>query len=160
MVRTTSLLRRLMGPYFERHGISSAQWAVLRALERAESRGFRHLRATELSNWLLVRPPSITNIVARLRRAGYIRQQVNPDDHRVKQLSLTANGRRLVSDVLAGHVERIDFVLSPLDDPARSQLASLLERVADHLEQLTDADDAPMASSAGSESADLPDPGT
>lgn len=142
MVRTTVLLRRLMEPYFETHGISGAQWAVLRALERAESRGFKHLRVTELSDWLLVRPPSVTNVVSRLRRVNLVRQDICPDDHRVRRLSLTPTGRRLVEHVLAGHSERIDAMLAPLDESSRRQLATLLERVADHLGRMVDDGDA------------------
>ena len=130
-----------MEPYFEQHGISGAQWAVLRALERAETRGFPHLRVNELSDWLLIRPPSVTNVVSRLRREGLVRQEVCPDDHRARQLSLTAGGRKLVARVLEGHAERIESVLSPLEEPERTQLASLLGRIADHLGDMVDVSD-------------------
>ncbi|QOV88502.1 MarR family winged helix-turn-helix transcriptional regulator [Humisphaera borealis] len=150
IVRTSVLLRRMMEPYFEQHGISGAQWAVLRALERAESKSFRHLRVNELSDWLLVRPPSITSVVSRLRRDGLVRQEVCRDDHRARQLSLTAGGRRLVARVLEGHAERIEMVLSPLEEPERDQLAALLERVADHMGALADTTDLPKPAVLGS----------
>ena len=49
-----------MQPYFARFGITGSQWGILRTLHRAEREGLPSLRVTDLSDRLLVRPPSIT----------------------------------------------------------------------------------------------------
>src|SRR5690242_17939380 len=68
LVRTIGLLERVMQPQFARFGISGSQWAALRALHRAEQEGHEGLRITDLSDRLLIRPPSVTGVIDRLER--------------------------------------------------------------------------------------------
>src|ERR1043166_4189415 len=72
LLRTLGSLERVMQPYFARHGISGAQWGVLRTLYRAEQAGDAGLRLVDLSERLLIRPPSVTGVVGRLERAGLL----------------------------------------------------------------------------------------
>src|SRR2546423_3662025 len=90
LIRTFGVLDRVMSPYFLRFGISGAQWGVLRTLQRAEADGIAALRVTELSERLLIRPPSVTGVVDRLVRDGLVKRESLPSDLRVKQISLTA----------------------------------------------------------------------
>src|SRR5437016_2507823 len=75
MIRVFGLLERVMQPYFARFGISGAQWGVLRNLHRAEQEGIPALRLTDLSERLLVRPPSVAGVVERLERSGLVARQ-------------------------------------------------------------------------------------
>src|SRR6516165_1881415 len=72
LVRTFGLVERVMQSHFARFGISGAQWGVLRNLHRAEQEGLPGLRLTDLSDRLLIRPPSVTGAVDRLERAGLV----------------------------------------------------------------------------------------
>jgi DNA-binding MarR family transcriptional regulator len=60
LVRTIGLLERVMQPHFARFGISGSQWAALRALFRAELGRQGGIRVTDLSEKLLIRPPSVS----------------------------------------------------------------------------------------------------
>src|SRR5438270_5216932 len=72
LIRVIGLVERVMQPYFARFGISGSQWGVLRQLHRAEEDGAPGLRLTDLSERLLIRPPSVTGVVDRLERAGLV----------------------------------------------------------------------------------------
>src|SRR5271157_2723712 len=89
LIRTFGLAERVMHPYFARFGISASQWGLLRNLHRAEQEGQPGLRLTELSNRLLVRPPSVTGVVDRLERAGLVVRHESAADLRAKQVGLT-----------------------------------------------------------------------
>src|SRR5437763_163965 len=80
LVRTFGLLERVMQPHFARFGISGSQWGVLRTLNRAEAEGTEGLRVTDLSDRLLIRPPSVTGVVDRLERAGLVVRDASMDD--------------------------------------------------------------------------------
>src|SRR5262245_60987941 len=120
LIRTFGLVERVMQPYFARHGISGSQWGVLRNLHRAEGEGLPGLRLTDLSDRLLLRPPSVSGVVDRLERAGLVVRGGTPTDLRAKQVGLTAKGRDLVSHILTGHGGQIDAVMAGLsaDDQA------------------------------------------
>src|SRR5258707_14625757 len=90
LIRTFGLLERVMHPYFARFGITGAQWGVLRNLHRHEEHGQGGLRLSDLSERLLIRPPSVTTVVDRLERAGLVRRESVPTDLRAKHVVLTA----------------------------------------------------------------------
>jgi DNA-binding MarR family transcriptional regulator len=136
LIRTFGVAERVMQPYFARFGISGAQWGVLRNLIRAEEDGLPDLRLTELSERLLVRPPSMVGVVDRLERAGLVFRAGSPTDLRAKRIGLTGRGRRLVRRILAVHEEQMDTVLSGLTRAEQDELRRLLILWRRHLESL------------------------
>jgi DNA-binding MarR family transcriptional regulator len=71
-------------------------------------------------------PSNITGIVDRLERRGLVQRNSTPGDRRVKELELTAEGRRLkikVDEILSGM-----SALEGLNAGDRKALASLLAR--------------------------------
>src|SRR5437588_8101078 len=108
LIRSIGLIERAMQPYFARFGISGSQWGVLRTLHRAAASGQPALRLTDLSDRLLIRPPSVTGVVDRLERMGLVQRDASPTDLRAKQVSLTERGRNLVHRVLAVTRRQVD----------------------------------------------------
>ena len=138
IIRVFGMVRRVMEPYFAKFGVSGPQWGVLRALHRAEEDGETSVPMTELSDRLLIRPPSVTTTVAELLRKGLIQRRTSAHDRRVKKISLSTNGRRLVARVLANHHTQINYIMAGLDERERAELGRLLGRLAEHLEKLID----------------------
>jgi DNA-binding MarR family transcriptional regulator len=137
-LRVFGLVERAMQDHFGRFGISGAQWGVLRLLYRAEEEGLSGLRLTDLSDRLLIRPPSATGVVARLERAGLVERHGSPADLRAKPVGLTAKGRQLIERILPAHEARIEAVLSGLSHAEQNELRRLLERLGQHLETLNE----------------------
>jgi DNA-binding MarR family transcriptional regulator len=136
LLRVFGLLDRVMQPYFAHFGISGSQWGVLRNLHRAEQQGVPGLRLTDLSERLLIRPPSVTGVVDRLERAGLVVRDGAPFDMRAKQVALTANGRELVERILSVHGRQIDAVLGVLSPDEQRELHRLLSLLEQNLEGL------------------------
>jgi len=134
LVRTIGLLERVMHPHFARFGISSSQWAALRALFRAELQRRGGIRVTELSEKLLIRPPSVTAMIDRLERSGLVVRDASRDDLRARQVRLTATGRKLVQQLMGVHAAQMDRALSGLTLGDQQELHRLLERLSGHLE--------------------------
>ncbi len=142
LIRTFGAAERVMQPYFARFGISGAQWGVLRNLHRAEEEGLPDMRLTELSERLLVRPPSMVGVVDRLERAGLAFRDGSPTDLRAKRIGLTPRGRRLVRRILAVHEEQMSTVLAGLTRSEQDDLRRLLILWRRHLETLLKAEEA------------------
>jgi DNA-binding MarR family transcriptional regulator len=130
------LVERVMHPYFARFGITGAQWGVLRNLHRAELDGQPALRLTDLSERLLIRPPSVTTVVDRLERARLVTRGELATDLRAKQVALTPRGRQLVERVLAVHASQIAAVMGALTSDEQAELQGLLRRLEEHLNGL------------------------
>lgn len=77
------------------HGITTSQWAVLRALWQEDG-----LTQVELANRLMVEKASLTAVLQSLATAGLISRARNARDKRKVNISLTAAGRRLKQRLL------------------------------------------------------------
>ena len=146
LLRTIGLMRRVMEPYFIQFGLSGAQWGALRVLQRAEQEGRPALRLTDLSERLLIRPPSVTAIVDRLQRLGHVGRIGSTSDRRAKQVSLTPAGRELIERIMKGHRPRIEAVLAGLSRPEQVTFGRLLEQLSSHLQSMAGESESPQAS--------------
>src|SRR5437868_11167570 len=122
LLRVLGLLERVMQTYFAQFGISGSQWGVLRNLHRAEQDGLPGLRLTDLSDRLLIRPPSVTGVVDRLERGGLAVRDGSPFDMRAKQVALTSKGRELVDRILMVHGRQIETILGVLKPAEQTEL--------------------------------------
>src|SRR5262249_8993445 len=136
LIRTLGLLERVMQSYFARFGLSGSQWGLLRNLRRAEQEGLPGLRLTDLSERLLVRPPSVTGVVDRLERAGLVERSESSTDLRAKHVGLTAEGRQLVGSVLGVPGAPMGAGLGALSLPEQTELHRLLKVLGQHLESM------------------------
>jgi DNA-binding MarR family transcriptional regulator len=125
-----------MQPCFARFGITGSQWGVLRNLHRAEGEGLTSLRLTDLSERLLIRPPSVTGVVDRLERARLVARIDSPTDLRVKQVTLTPRGRQLVEGMLEVHADHVETVMDVLSPAEQETLQDMLHRLEVHLDRL------------------------
>jgi DNA-binding MarR family transcriptional regulator len=138
LIRVSGLMDQVMQAYFGRFGISRSQWAMLRNLYRAESENMSGLRPADLGNRLLVRPPSVTGLIDRLERLGYVRRSDHSKDLRGKEVRLTESGRAVVERILPGHPRQIASVMQGLDEEELKQLHRLLARLGAHLTSTTE----------------------
>jgi DNA-binding MarR family transcriptional regulator len=136
LIRLSGLLDRAMQPYFGRHGISRSQWGVLRVLQRAERDGSTGIRLVDLGESLFVRPPSVSGLVARMERLGYVARSASTEDLRSTEIRLTQEGRNLIDRILLNHATQIETVMRGLNAQEQKLLFPLLERLIFHLEDM------------------------
>lgn len=75
-------------------GLYRGQPSVLRALWAQE--GLMH---TELARQLQVQPATITKMLQRMEKAGFIERRSDPEDHRVSRVYLTEAGQAVRAEV-------------------------------------------------------------
>jgi DNA-binding MarR family transcriptional regulator len=136
-LRLWGLLRQAQEPYFARFGISASQWGILRVLQRAEGKGEFELPLKDVSQRLLIQPPSVTGTVDRLERLGFVKRTSSAADLRVRHLSLTPPGRELMDRILEGHPDRIQSLFAGLKPDEQETMLALLTRLEAHLRTLS-----------------------
>jgi MarR family transcriptional regulator, lower aerobic nicotinate degradation pathway regulator len=106
-------------------GITPQQYAVLRVL--AEHDGVDQITLAGLA---ALNRTTVGELVARLEGAKYLRRKDTNDDRRVKQLFITAAGRKLIVAIDAD-VQRVqERLLEPLSKIERKQFVDYLARIA------------------------------
>ena len=125
--RLSRIFERGLAELFSSFGLGGGEFDVLATLRRAGDP--YQLTPTELSKSLMVSSGGMTNRLDRLERAGFITRLPDPSDRRGTLVCLTDEGRRLVDEVVAAHVENERRLLHTLDRSEREALAALLRKL-------------------------------
>jgi DNA-binding MarR family transcriptional regulator len=118
----------------EELGLYRGQPRLLRALYERE--GITH---GDLAERLRVTPATITKMIQRMEKAGFVERRADPADQRVSRVYLTQAGhaiRAAVDDAL-GTLE--EESMTGLSEEERLELYRLLVRVRDNLIQAVEA---------------------
>src|SRR5262245_12931964 len=114
------LVHRIQGISFAR-GLKPAQWVALRYLARANESA---RNVTRFAQFHATSKSAASQTLGVLIEKGFVKAQPDPEDPRIKTLSLTARGKRLIQDnPLNGMVE----VLEGLDAQQLEQFADTVE---------------------------------
>ena len=95
IVRTASALNTDFERLFRAHGLTDAQYNVLRILRGEGTR----MPSLSIAQRTVTRVPDITRLVDRLENAGLVERERCPEDRRVVYVSITRKGLRKLADL-------------------------------------------------------------
>ena len=96
VLRTADALKRGMDLLLKRHGISSAQYNVLRILRGAGEKG---LHCSGIAERLITAEPDVTRLLTRMEKLGLLNRRRDGHDRRVVTTTATPQGLRLLDEV-------------------------------------------------------------
>ncbi|TQM29459.1 MarR family winged helix-turn-helix transcriptional regulator [Nocardia bhagyanarayanae] len=131
ITRLSRVLEQDLKRFFAGHGLEFWEFDVLATLRR--SGGAEGLTAGALNRAAMVTSGAITNRIDRLAAKGLVERMPCPEDRRSVRVRLTAEGRKLVDELLPLHIANEQRLLDALDAQARDQLTALLRRLAESL---------------------------
>jgi DNA-binding MarR family transcriptional regulator len=109
-------------------GLTRSQWSVLAHLLRED--GVQQQRLAELME---LTPITMTGLLDRLERDGWVERRPDPDDRRAKRIFLTEQVVPVTKKIRALGKEVRKFAVSGLSDAEQEILISLLLRVRANL---------------------------
>jgi len=109
-------------------GLHRGQPFMLRVLWAEEG-----LTQTELARRLHRTPATITNMLQRLQKAGFVERRPDPQDQRISRVSLTEAGREIQAQVEQVWQENEERTLDGFSDREIATLQGYLERIRDNL---------------------------
>jgi DNA-binding MarR family transcriptional regulator len=112
----------------ERHGVTVAEWVVLRALLDADG-----VKPSELAATLGLTRGAISKLVDRLVAKELVAVRSDVRDGRAQRLTLMASGRRLVPKLAALADENDAEAFGHLDPAQRASLLATLQGLVEHL---------------------------
>lgn len=114
--------------------LSFAQYRVLLHLFYAEEKGERsELNPSEISARHGVSRNTMSSLIRNLEEEGLVERQLDPHDRRRFNISLTENGRSLVTNHARQHLVTIHHCFSVLSPAEQETFSQLLRKVGDHV---------------------------
>jgi len=117
---------------YEALGLYRGQPRMLRVLWDQE--GLTH---TELSRQLQVQPATITKMLQRMEKAGFVVRRHDPDDQRVSRVYLTQAGRAVRDDVQQVWRRLEEEAFAGFSEEERVQLRQFFLRIRANLMQVS-----------------------
>jgi MarR family transcriptional regulator, lower aerobic nicotinate degradation pathway regulator len=123
LVQLSFKVQEALGKIAEGHDLSLAQVRLLGILRDREP------GMLELATFLHLDKSSVTGLVTRAERRGFVRRYGREDDRRAVRVALTAAGQKLAGVVEKQVGRQLAKLVGGLDDVETEQLASLASRV-------------------------------
>lgn len=127
--RATRLLRQRMNVAVAQLGLTAQQAAVLLALS-----GLDDATPSTLADALGIDRPTMTGVVRRLERDGWVRQSPHPTDGRARIVTPTDRTLHALPDIAGASAAVSADALKGFSEPERRLLLGLLTRMGDALE--------------------------
>ncbi|MBW9172135.1 MarR family winged helix-turn-helix transcriptional regulator [Clostridium estertheticum] len=106
-------------------GLTVSQFAVLEILYHKGD-----LRISEIIEKILSTGGNMTVVIDNLAKVNLVKRCSDPKDRRVNLISITEEGRNLISDIFPKHVENINEIFSNLTSEEKINLISLLKKLS------------------------------
>ena len=123
--------RKVAGRLLEQHCFHRGQTPLIFALSHEDGR-----TNSELAEILEVTPATITNMVKRMEKAGFVQRKKDSADERVKRVWLTKQGQGKVQDLhdVMMHLQAISF--GNFTEEEKEQFSYLMEKILTNLEHV------------------------
>ncbi len=127
--RLTRRLRYRVDARLEPYGVTSVQWNLLARLANEDG-----LSQTTLQHRMGIEGATLTNIVQRLQREGWIVRTADAEDRRRQRVWLTDKSRELLPQIARQVEKHRREVQRGLTEADLATLAGLLQRIEGNLE--------------------------
>lgn len=116
-------------------GLGISEFAILETLLHKGP-----LPVNTIGRKVLLTTGSITTAVDRLEARGLVARKDDPTDRRVRQVQLTAAGRRLIKPAFEQHAADLETIVSVLTRGERATLVTLLRKLGRRAQHVGGAD--------------------
>lgn len=125
-----ALNRHLRSSAFDqgKHPITRVQWLLLRCLYRQGG-----TTIGQLAEHLDVRASTMSQMIDRLEKSGYVRRSGDPRDARVKLIQLSEHGQQLIRNMEATWIKSLALPFEQLTPDEKQQLVSMMHKLVDLL---------------------------
>ena len=89
----------------------------------------------EIRDYVRVPQTTLSSIVAKLEKLGFVKRVINRRDMRSFSLEITEPGKHAVEEHIRIDIEQAKMVVMSLDEKERDDFVRLLEKVSERFEQ-------------------------
>ena len=113
--------------------ITRLQWTLLRHVGRTEP-----CTMGSLADHFNVSMSTVSQMIDRLEKWGYVERGTSAQDARVKLVSLTEKGETIIQDVRASYLHQLSHGLSKFSEDDQEAFIGFLQQLAENLRDETD----------------------
>ena len=130
--RANKALHECTNQFFQANGLNPTEFAVLELLFH---KGRQPLQ--KIGGKILLASGSITYVIDKLEKRGYIRRVSCPSDRRVTFAEITAEGEAFMAELFPKHENQLLEIMNVLDSDEKDQAIHLLKKLGLSIKDLS-----------------------
>ncbi|MCP1143849.1 MarR family winged helix-turn-helix transcriptional regulator [Lysinibacillus endophyticus] len=130
--RANKAINEVTNQFFQQHGLNPTEFAVLELLYH---KGRQPLQ--QIGNKILLASGSITYVIDKLEKRGYLNRVSCPSDRRVTFAEITEEGSKFMSTLFPEHEQNLHELLSVLTDEEKETAITLLKKLGLSIKDLS-----------------------
>ena len=124
IMKSSKTLEEIIKKDISNHGMKSSDFTVLEALYHKGSQTVR-----EISDAVLINTGSITYVIDKLEKKGYIKRRHCQEDRRVVYIDITDAGTKLMDEIFPKHQQVIEDLFSEITEEEKATVIDALKKV-------------------------------
>jgi len=130
--RANKALHECTNQFFQENGVNPTEFAVLELLFHKGSQPLQ-----KIGSKILLASGSITYVIDKLEKRGFIRRVSCPTDRRVTFAEITAEGEAFMTELFPKHENQLLEIMNVLDSDEKDQAIHLLKKLGLSIKDLS-----------------------
>ena len=130
--RANKAINEVTNQFFQQHGLNPTEFAVLELLYH---KGRQPLQ--QIGNKILLASGSITYVIDKLEKRGYLQRVSCPEDRRVTYADITEEGSEFMKQLFPEHEQNLHDLLSVLTNEEKDLAITLLKKLGLSIKDLS-----------------------
>ncbi|MFJ7950921.1 MarR family winged helix-turn-helix transcriptional regulator [Lysinibacillus sp. NPDC096418] len=130
--RAHKAINETTNQFFQENGVNPTEFAVLELLYH---KGRQPLQ--QIGNKILLASGSITYVIDKLEKRGYLLRVSCPSDRRVTYAEITEEGEAFMAEVFPRHEQHLHGLLSTLTNEEKDEAIKLLKKLGLSIKDLS-----------------------
>ncbi|QQK77409.1 MarR family transcriptional regulator [Salicibibacter cibarius] len=126
--RATQSIQDALKKDVARYGVNLNEFAVLELLYHKGDQPIQ-----QIGKQVLIASSSITYVVDKLEKKGYLHRRACTDDRRVMYATITESGQQFMDEVFPDHEQKIESIFNEWSEEETEVAIDLLKRVGQHI---------------------------
>lgn len=130
--RATKAINEVTNQFFQAHKLNPTEFAVLELLFH---KGRQPLQ--KIGNKILLASGSITYVVDKLEKRGYITRTLCPNDRRITYAEISEKGKEFMAELFPRHEQKLHQLMGALSEEEKEQTINLLKKLGLSIKDLS-----------------------
>lgn len=122
--RASKVILEESNELIEQYGLNPTEFGVLELLHH---KGRQPIQ--KIGQKILLRSGSMTYVVNQLQEKGFLKRIFCEEDKRVTYIAITEKGTELVGSIFPKHVDKIEGLMSALDEKEQEDAIQLIKKL-------------------------------
>ncbi len=122
--RASKVILEESNELIEQYGLNPTEFGVLELLHH---KGRQPIQ--KIGQKILLRSGSMTYVVNQLQEKGFLKRIFCEEDKRVTYIAITEKGTELVESIFPKHVDKIEGLMSALDEKEQEDAIQLIKKL-------------------------------